>query len=258
MKNLKTKLLVLKQIVLFLTLFTIFSCSSTQFTVKKVVATKTTVNNNISNDTDIEAYIQPYRTRVDLEMNKILSIATDNIDKSGKWQTPIGNLFSDATLKEGNSIFEKRQGKKIDICLLNNGGFRANINKGNVTVRTAYEVMPFENKLVVVELSADVVEEMANFIILDKKPHPLAGMTFVIDRNQTAQNIMIHGKPLDKSQNYYVATNDYLANGGDKMDFFKKGASQFDLDYSLRNILIDYCTKNPTLAVPTDIRISEE
>lgn len=258
MTNLKTKLLVLKQIVLFLTFLTIYSCSSTQYNVKKIVATKTNVNTDIANDSDIEAYIKPYRDRVDLEMNKVLSVAIQKIDKSGKWQSPMGNLLSDATLTEGSPVFEKRQGKKIDVCLLNNGGIRADINKGNVTVRTAFEVMPFENKLVVVELSGAVVEEMANFFIADKKPHPLAGMTFVIDKNQNVKNIFIQGKPLDKTLKYYVATNDYLAGGGDKMDFFKKGTALFDLDYLLRNVMIDYCNKNTTLVVPTDIRVSEE
>ncbi|MNG08040.1 bifunctional 2',3'-cyclic nucleotide 2'-phosphodiesterase/3'-nucleotidase precursor protein [compost metagenome] len=99
---------------------------------------------------------------------------------------------------------------------------------------------------------------MANFIIGDKKPHPLAGMTFSIDKNNQAKNILVQGKPLNKDAIYYVGTNDYLSNGGDNMIFFKKGTQKFDLDYKLRNILIDYFTDVDTISVKNDIRISIE
>ena len=42
---------------------------------------------------------------------------------------------------------------------------------------------------------------------------------------------------------YYVATSDYLANGGDNMTFFKESTIKFDIEYKLRNMLIDYFKK---------------
>jgi len=55
-----------------------------------------------------------------------------------------------------------------------------------------------------------------------------------------------------------VGTNDYLSNGGDNMNFFKKGVQKFDLDYKLRNILIDYFKEVDTIPVVNDIRITVE
>ncbi|MNR62085.1 bifunctional 2',3'-cyclic nucleotide 2'-phosphodiesterase/3'-nucleotidase precursor protein [compost metagenome] len=69
---------------------------------------------------------------------------------------------------------------------------------------------------------------------------------------------MIQGKPVEKDKIYYVGTNDYLANGGDNMNFFKKGIQKFDLDYKLRNILIDYFKEVDTIAVINDTRITVE
>jgi 2',3'-cyclic-nucleotide 2'-phosphodiesterase (5'-nucleotidase family) len=86
--------------------------------------------------------------------------------------------------------------------------------KGNVTTRTAYEIMPFENSLIVLALSGNQILEIASYIIKEKKPQPLAGMTFTISKENTAKNILIQGKPIDVSKTYYVVTNDYLANGG--------------------------------------------
>jgi hypothetical protein len=55
-----------------------------------------------------------------------------------------------------------------------------------------------------------------------------------------------------------VGTNDYLSNGGDNMNFFKKGVQKFDLEYKLRNILIDYFKEVDTIPVIKDVRITVE
>jgi hypothetical protein len=83
-------------------------------------------------------------------------------------------------------------------------------------------------------------------------------MTFTIDKNNVAKNILVQGKPLEKDKIYYVVSSDYLINGGDNMNFFKKGVEKYDLDYKLRNIIIDYFKEVDTISVITDKRISVE
>ena len=63
---------------------------------------------------------------------------------------------------------------------------------------------------------------------------------------------------MENNKIYYVATSDYLAYGNDKMLFFKKGIQKYDLDYKLRNIIIDYFKENKTIVANKDIRISKE
>ena len=72
----------------------------------------------------------------------------------------------------------------------------------------------------------------------------------------TNRNVITKG--MKKDVIYYVATNDYLSNGGDNMNFFKKGIQTFDLDYKLRNILIDYFKEVDTITAKNDIRVSVE
>ena len=151
-----------------------------------------------------------------------------------------------------------REKKAIDICLLNHGGIRSIIPKGNVTARTAYEIMPFENSAIVIGLKGEQIIEIVNYIISEKKPHPLKGLTFTIDKNNQHKSIMINGKTLDDSKVYYVVTSDYLSNGGDNMIFFKKGIEKYNLDYKLRNIIIDYFKENKTIFPNKDIRITKE
>jgi 2',3'-cyclic-nucleotide 2'-phosphodiesterase (5'-nucleotidase family) len=166
--------------------------------------------------------------------------------------------MADVTLRLGNTIFQTRENKKIDLCILNNGGIRAILPKGNVTSRTAFEIMPFENSLVVVALKGDQIFEMVAYFIASKKPHPLSGITFTISKDNLPKNVLINGEVVEKEKTYYVGTNDYLANGGDNMIFFKKGIQRFDLNYKLRNILIDYFKEVDTIPVINDMRISVE
>jgi 2',3'-cyclic-nucleotide 2'-phosphodiesterase (5'-nucleotidase family) len=68
----------------------------------------------------------------------------------------------------------------------------------------------------------------------------------------------VQGKPLELDKTYYVVTSDYLSNGGDNMTFFKKGTHRYDIDYKLRNIIIDYFKEVDTLKINTDVRITKE
>jgi 2',3'-cyclic-nucleotide 2'-phosphodiesterase (5'-nucleotidase family) len=266
MVNLKKYNHVLKLFVIFLTLFFIVSCSTQNYYVSKIEGKRIPITENKNQvaepseqNKQIENYIKPYREHINKDLDSVLAYCPETLDKSkGEWQTTIGNLMADATLKLGNRVFLSREKKNIDICLLNSGGIRAILPKGDVTSRTAFEIMPFENSLVVIALKGEQILELVDYFIAGKKPHPLAGMTFTISKNNIAKNIMIQGKPFEKEHIYYVGTNDYLANGGDNMDFFKKGVQEFDLDYKLRTILIDYFKETDTIPVINDNRISLE
>ena len=166
--------------------------------------------------------------------------------------------MADVTLKRGNIVFKTRENKTIDICLLNNGGIRAILPLGNVTTRTAFQIMPFENTMVVIALKGEQILEMVDYFLTEKQPHPLAGLTFTIDKNKLPKNILVQGKTVEKDKVYYVGTNDYLANGGDSMNFFKKGTATYDLNYKLRNILIDYFKETDTIRSTQDNRITIE
>jgi 2',3'-cyclic-nucleotide 2'-phosphodiesterase (5'-nucleotidase family) len=118
--------------------------------------------------------------------------------------------------------------------------------------------MPFENSLIIIALKGEQIREMADYIIREKKPHPLSGMKIVIDANNVIKNITVNNKPVENDRIYYVATSDYLSNGGDNMEFFKKATGSFDMDYKLRNLFIDYFKEADTIPVIKTERIITE
>jgi 2',3'-cyclic-nucleotide 2'-phosphodiesterase (5'-nucleotidase family) len=259
MVNLKKYNEFLKLFVIFLTFFFITSCGNQIVHLSKIEGKQLPITERENQVAEIENFIKPYRAHINKDLDSILAYCPQTLDKKAvNWQTSIGNLMADVTLNRGNTVFKLRENKTIDICLLNHGGIRSILPKGDVTSRTAFEIMPFENSLVVVALKGEQIFEIVSYFITEKKPHPLSGITFTIDKKNQANNILIQGKAIEKDKIYYVATNDYLSNGGDNMNFFKKGIATYDLDYKLRNILIDYFKETDTIKSIQDNRIIVE
>ncbi|WP_162128170.1 5'-nucleotidase C-terminal domain-containing protein [Flavobacterium phycosphaerae] len=258
MAKLKNYTVVIKLFVLLLTFMTAVSCAEKKYTVTRIEGKEIGITDKNTEVAEIENFIKPYRDKIDTDLNAVLATAPVTIDKSGEWQTPMGNFLADITFEKSDKVFQMREQKSVDICLLNHGGIRTIIPKGNVTARTAYEIMPFENSAIVIGLKGEQILEMINYIIAKKKPHPLKGLTFTIDKNNQPKAILVQGKPLNNDKIYYVVTSDYLSNGGDNMLFFKKGVAKFDLDYKLRNIIIDYFKANKTIVANKDVRITKE
>ncbi len=240
------------QIIGFLCLF--LSCNDS----KKLVNTKgenISISKEMPSNKAIEAVIDPYKINLDKSMNEVLSYAVDTYSKKdGDYNTAIGNLMADAVFELSNPIFKSRTGNDLDIVLLNHGGIRSILPKGNVTTKSAYSLMPFENSVVVVPLKGSAVMEMTTYLKAFKKAHPISGLELVLNADNSYQKILVGGKTVDPEKIYYIATNDYLYNGGDRMYFLKKSDTLYDLNYKIRNVLIDYFTKYDTLNPKKDLR----
>jgi 2',3'-cyclic-nucleotide 2'-phosphodiesterase (5'-nucleotidase family) len=107
--------------------------------------------------------------------------------------------------------------------------------------------MPFENKIVVVGLKGDKVNTIVSYLVAKKRAHPILGLKILLDQEYNLIEATINGEQIDKNKTYYIATSDYLYNSGDNMSFFKPSESMFDLDYKIRNAMIDYFKKVDTI-----------
>lgn len=235
--------------VFLLTFFSLIGCQPKKDIIYEIKGSQINVNEKADNLNSIETFITPYRNHINDDLNHVLAYNPIDQDKSkGEWETNIGNLFAQATFELANPIFQNRENKSIDGCILNHGGIRAIIPKGNVTTRTAFNIMPFENSIVVVELNGNEVIELARSILKEKKPHPLYGISIYTDsKAQNVNRVQINNETVDIHKKYFIATSDYLANGGDNMTFLKNSGKKYDLDYKLRSLFIDYFSKIDTL-----------
>ena len=149
-------------------------------------------------------------------MNTILAESEMALEK-GTPESTLGDFVSDACLSEANKIYYPADGKPADFIFLNNGGLRKSLPKGNVTLGDVFELMPFENQLVVLTINGKLVKKIFNFIA-SKDGAPVSGVRFQI-KDHEAVNITINSEPLDSTKTYKAITSDYLANGGDSYDF---------------------------------------
>jgi 2',3'-cyclic-nucleotide 2'-phosphodiesterase (5'-nucleotidase family) len=230
------------------------SCKEEMY-LEKIEGKRIEINDSLVGVSKIEDFIKPYREHVNNTLDSVLAYSAGTYSKTdGDLNTAIGNLMADAVLEEANPVFESRTGKKIDVVLLNHGGIRAILSKGNVTTRTAYEIMPFENSVVVASLKGTHINEMIAYLQKAKRAHPISGLSIKLNNNYELIEAKINDIAIDENKTYYVATNDYLYSGGDSMDFFQQSDSLYVLDYKIRNVLIDYFSKKDTINPVIDNR----
>jgi 2',3'-cyclic-nucleotide 2'-phosphodiesterase (5'-nucleotidase family) len=239
---------------LLISILSLWACQEHANTLSKVEGRQIQINDSIQKNQDLEEYIKPFRQRIEVEMKGKLAYAPKAMYKSDyKLNTPIGNMMADAVKEMANPIFQSRTGKNIDVVLLNYGGIRSGINAGDITTKTAYNIMPFENKVAVAAFTSDELKSLVEFLAQSKTAHPLSGLQVTLDAEGNLKAFNVNGEPIQQKI-YHVATSDYLVKGGDSMDFFLSADSVDMLDYKLRDLFIDYFKKKDTLAPVHDKR----
>ena len=216
------------------------------------------INQQVLSDSSIVKYYQPFKKSLEESlMNTPISYSPETYKKNdGELNSTLSNLFADATYEMSNPVFNKMSGKNIDIVLLNNGGIRSIISKGNISEKTAFELMPFENSIVVLELSGFSIIKMIDYLRKVKLQHPISGLQITLNNDYSVNEVKINGVSIENEKKYYVATTDYLLEGGDKMYFLAETTKTTDINYKMRDILIDYFKKYDTLKLKTDNRFT--
>lgn len=239
-------------------MFLAASCKQEKLVPAEITGERISIDESIIPDTTIANFIKPYAKHVNSNLDSIIAYNPTSLNKNdGELNTALGNMMADLIMEQVNPIFKSRTGKDIDIVLLNQGGIRSAIGKGPVTARTAYNLMPFENEIVIVELKGKKLLEMLDYLENNRTAHPVSGIKILMDENYRITNATILGSQIDPEKNYFVATSDYLQKGGDNMIFLSDPINLFGADYKIRNAIIDYFYKIDTLKTKRDDRYTK-
>ncbi|WP_221391696.1 5'-nucleotidase C-terminal domain-containing protein [Dyadobacter sp. NIV53] len=234
-KKVKSKLAFLVVSVLVLS-----SCNK-HFTVQDNAYKEYGIDNQSEVDSSVVKYYMPYKQQMEAEMNRVIGETEQELTKSSDPETLLGNFFSDATLTEALKI-----DPSVQFALsTTKGGLRNTLPKGNITVSGIFELMPFENELVILKLSGASVQKVIDFIA-SKNGQPVAGIRMKI-KNNVGYDVTISGKPFDINQTYTVLTSDYLANNGDDQSCMANPLERKNIGLKVRDALMDYIggqTKN--------------
>lgn len=247
--------LYLKHFVVFATILNLAACRQAPPHLQRIEASQVRIDSSLVPDDSMAAFIKPYHDHVNEVLDAPLAYAPALLSKKdGRLNSSLGNLMADIVLEQADTVFRRQAGKGIDFAVLNYGGIRSVISAGPVTERTSYEVMPFENTIVVVAMKGKAVRDLVAFLVAADVPHPIAGLQIILYADGSLQSVNIGGRPFDEEQTYYVATSNYLVGGGDGMGFFKDGTDAQDTGYRIRNAMTDYFRRTDTLRAAVDNR----
>jgi len=217
---------------LFILFITLLGCKtpnvpfSLSYTNYKIAAQKNT-------DTALVNLLQPYSGDVGRMMKRVIGFSNTTMYKKQP-ESVLGNFMADC-IKE---MAEIKYQTPVDIGFMNQGGIRSEINKGNITLGNIYELMPFDNLVVIQQVKGEVLEKFIQRIAADGGWPVSKNSSFKI-QTKRAQSILINGKPLDMNAIYTVANTDYIANGGSNAEMLK-GIPMQNNGYLLRDALVDY------------------
>ena len=208
-----------------------------------------TVGKSYEEDKNLIVNLRKYQEKVDKLLSEVVGKSTGDyvVTSVRKEQTPIGDLVCDA-MKNATKEFG------VDFAITNSGGIRADLLRGGVTKKSIYEVLPFDNTIVVVKMSGYDLLTLFNYIAKIKQgsgafPQVSDGVEFTINfRDQIFQDIKINGTPIDfAKEDYKVAINSYMLEGGDGYEMFSKSSDIYDTAKYQRDALIDYIKEHKTI-----------
>ena len=217
----------------------------------------------VTPDTGVQKLIDGYTTKLNKELDVVIGTTNVVLDSRRSsvrgGETTMGNLIAEA----------QRQSVGAEIGLANGGGIRGDrtYDKGTkLTRKDILSELPFGNVTLLLELSGtDLLAALENGVSQVEKNAgrfpQVAGLTFVYDPKAAPGNrvlkVLVNGKALDKTRTYKVATNDYIAGGGDGYAVLKKGKRLIDASAAtlMATSVMTYISRLGTVEPKLDGRI---
>ena len=210
-------------------------------------------------DAEIAALVKGYEAELDNELATVIGTTATPLDTRSKLmrseETAFGNLVCDA----------QREAVAADICIMNGGGVRANRTYAagaSITRRDILEELPFGNKTVLLEVTGGMIRAALEHGLSGDGAFPqVSGLVVHADptraRGERLISVEHAGAPLDDARVYKLATNDYLARGGDGYVAFKPATILIDAlaGQYVSGHVMSYIRKAGTIAPKVEGRI---
>ncbi|UCF64202.1 MAG: 5'-nucleotidase C-terminal domain-containing protein [bacterium] len=220
---------------IILIILLLFGCASTKKDVHEVSVVESRnlqIDSTITADPALMTLVQPYKDDLKQKMEVIIGSAALELSK-GKPEAPLNNFIADLMLERANQEFE--QG--VQVALTNLGGLRTEIPQGPVTLGRIYEVMPFENELVVLEMNGMQLLTLAKEIG-EVGGEPISGMVLTFQGENLAK-MLVDQKPVENDSIYYLTTTDFLSSPGRNRFAILSTVPRTFLGVTLRDAIID-------------------
>ena len=225
---------------IFLIAISVAACAPKVWTITHATSIKIPIDSKTETiaDKSYNEHLLPMKQQLGVKMNVVIGVAAETM-KGHAPESLLSNFSADVYRQAGTDYL----GQPVDISIVNLGGLRTEIPAGNITVGKVFELMPFENELVILWLKGDKLQDLIQYFA-SVGGEGISGIRMEIS-NGKAVNVTVNGKPIETEMLYSIATSDYLAGGNDKMFQLAKYEKRQNTGIKLRDILMNYI-KNET------------
>lgn len=196
---------------------------------------------SIPEDAEIQKVIAPLAAEIKATFDLPLVQAPQGLFRGRRGEENLlGYWVSDVMRQAAQGVL----GTPVRFAITNAGGLRSNLRPGLLKVADIFEMMPFENELVVVELTGAEVIQVVKEGLVRRGGEPCSGVKAVVAGTPESATFTLtweDGSPIDPQATVKVATSDYLYGGGDSIPTLKKGRKPFTTGITLRQMLLDQC-----------------
>ncbi len=188
-------------------------------------------------DSSLSAYVDRHKRVMEAEMDKVIGYSAQEMMYE-RPESLLTNFTSDAMMQVYR---DSAKAEKPDLAVMNVHGHRAPLAKGDITVGAIYNIYPFDNSLVIVNLKGnDLLDIFRAYAQIGGAG--ISGNVRLIIKDKQLSDAKVNGQAVDPDRIYRVVTLDYLSEGNDHMDAFKRAVSINATGLTLRDYILEYIT----------------
>lgn len=191
----------------------------------------------IDPDEKMALLVEAATRKVKMIKREVIAEFSEDYQREYSHECPIGNMIADAMRQETGS----------EIAIQNSGGIQSDINSGEFTFGDLFNVLPFDNQVVTIELTgSDLLELFTQSASKRRGILQVSGATYSFANrgpdDYELKDLLIDGNPVESGRFYFVSTNSFLQDGGDNFLAFRNGRN---LKYGRqqRDVVNDYLKK---------------
>ncbi|MFH2203797.1 MAG: bifunctional UDP-sugar hydrolase/5'-nucleotidase [Elusimicrobiota bacterium] len=197
---------------------------------------------------EMTAIVRRYQDEIGRRLSEVIGTAEDTLSRNYQKEDPVGRWMTDCM----------RKWTKTDIAIQNGGGVRGNIQAGPVLLRDMFEIMPFDNRLVTLNMTGAAVLDILDHGVSGNIGWiEVSGVRALYDpaaaKGRRIKQAWVGERKLEPKAVYSVSAPDFAVQGGSGYDF-STGRDKANTSTLIRDVLI-WCTRNYSpIRMPADER----
>jgi 2',3'-cyclic-nucleotide 2'-phosphodiesterase (5'-nucleotidase family) len=186
--------------------------------------------------------IAPYSAKV-RELDAPIGKLVGQLKKGGMGAGSLGNFVADAL----RSRAEAKLGRPVLLAITNSGGLRKNeFAEGSISSSDIYQLLPFENALVVLDLTGEQLRRFLNVVVTHRDAQSGARITYRTNEEKKSEIVTVKfggasgETEIDPKATYTIVTIDYLVKRGGDYSILQEAKNVRPLNLTMRDAVLDY------------------